>query len=260
VNPPLLFASLPPPHGTGAHWLLEVLAFAVGGMLYWRRRNAATQPPELLTRWGLLAGAALGAALGSRLLYMLQYWLVLQSQPAIAWFSGKTVVGGLLGGWLGVEISKKLSGWRESTGDGFVWPLVVALLLGRLGCQLAGLEDLTYGNPTGTAWGWDYGDHVPRHPVALYEMAGVLLLAGVIHLQGAPARRGGRFRLFMAGYLLLRLLLDFLKPPFGAAAPGLLAPGAALGLTPIQWVCIAGLLYHAVERSRWLAKQRQGIA
>jgi prolipoprotein diacylglyceryltransferase len=254
------FASLPPPHDVGAHWLLEVLAFAVGGFLYWRSRNAATQPPELLTRWGLLAGAALGAALGSRLLYVLQYWQALQSMPAAVWISGKTVVGGFLGGWLGVEIAKKMMGWRESTGDGFVWPLVIALLLGRMGCQLSGLHDLTYGNPTGISWGWDYGDHVPRHPVALYEMAGVLLLALALRWRDPPARRGAQFRDFMAGYLVLRLVLDFLKPPFGPAAPELLQAGLIAGLTAIQWACIAGLLYHSIDKSRWLAKQRQGVA
>jgi prolipoprotein diacylglyceryltransferase len=236
-----------------------VLAFAVGGLIYWRRRNAATQPPELLTRWGLLAGAALGAALGSRLLYVLQYWQALQSMPAIAWFSGKTIVGGLLGGWLGVEAAKRLLGWRDSTGDGFVWPLVAALLIGRLGCQLSGLHDLTYGNATALPWGWDYGDHVPRHPVALYEMVGVALLAVAIHMSPVPARRGDQFRNFIAGYLLLRILLDLLKPPYGPGAPGLLEPGRVWGLTAIQWACVAGLLYHALHRQRRLTNQKQRI-
>lgn len=247
------------PFDVEIHWQLELLAFFVGGLVYWRRRNAATQPPQLLTRWGLLAGAAMGAALGSRLLYVLQYWDALQSQPFVAWIAGKTVVGGLLGAVLGVETAKRWLGWRPSTGDGFVWPLVVALLIGRLGCQLAGLHDLTYGNATHLPWAWDYGDSVPRHPVALYEMLGIAVLAFAITRWRALQLRGDRFRCLLAGYLLLRLLLDFLKPPFGPPAPGLLAPMRAAGLTPIQWACVLGLLYYARDMQRWLTPQARAL-
>ena len=34
-------------------------------------------------------------------------------------FGGKTVVGGLVGGWIGVELAKKVLGIRGSTGDGW---------------------------------------------------------------------------------------------------------------------------------------------
>src|SRR5258708_37185203 len=79
------------------HLASEILAFAVGGMLYWRSSNASTQPTDRWTRWGLLAGAALGAAIGSRSLYILQYWTALAIQPVAIWLGGKTIVGGLRG-------------------------------------------------------------------------------------------------------------------------------------------------------------------
>src|ERR1700748_2899005 len=101
------------------HLAFESGGLAVGGSLYWRQTNAATQPPDRWTRWGLLAGAAVGAALGSRGLYMLQYWSALDGQPVSAWLGGKTMVGGLLGAILGVEAAKWLLHWRASTGDGF---------------------------------------------------------------------------------------------------------------------------------------------
>ena len=238
------------------HAALEIAAFSVAGLAYWRAGNAAGQPPQRLTRWGLLAGAAFGAALGARGLYLLQYWPALQGQPLRVWLGGKTIVGGLLGALAGVEAAKRLLGWRESTGDGFVVPLVLAILIGRLGCQLSGLTDLTYGNVTTLPWGWDYGDGLARHPTAAYEILGVGLLSLALY-QGPlaarlRARRGDRFRAFLAGYCLLRLALECLKPPWGPVAAGELAPQFVGPLTPIQWACVAGLAYYAKDIRRWI--------
>jgi prolipoprotein diacylglyceryltransferase len=233
------------------HLAFETLGFVVGGMLYWRSANAATQPPDRTTRWGLVAGAALGAALGSRMLYMLQYRTALAHQPLSAWLGGKTIVGGLLGGLVGVETAKLLLNWRRSTGNGFVLPLLVGIAIGRIGCQLSGLSDLTYGNVTTLPWGWDYGDGLLRHPTALYEIVALAVLAWVVRWRVFGTRMGDRFRAFMVGYLLLRVYLDTLKPPFGAAAAGTLAPDRWGALSPIQWACVAGLAYYAHDLSRW---------
>lgn len=46
------------------------------------------------------------------------------------------------------ETLKRGLNWDQSTGDGFVLPLLVAIAIGRLGCQMSGLSDLTYGNVT----------------------------------------------------------------------------------------------------------------
>ncbi len=227
-------------------------AFAVGGLLYWRRDNAATQPPAPIDRWALVAGAALGAAAGSRLLFMLQYGHALQGGGLAAWLGGKTVVGGMLGGLIGVELAKRATGWRLSTGDGFAWPLLIATVIGRIGCQLAGLTDQTYGNASSLPWGWDYGDGIPRHPVAAYEIALLGLLALALRRTLRNAIAGDRFRLFMVGYLTIRLLLDFLKPPFGPAAADTLMADRWLALTAIQWACIAGLAYYARDMRRWM--------
>src|SRR5579871_4962446 len=136
------------------HWVLESSAFTIGGLCYWKTRSSAAQPEDVWVSWGILAGAAAGAAIGSRALYVLQYWSALAHQPVGVWLGGKTLVGGLLGAVVGVESAKRLLGWTASTGDGFVWAVLVAIAVGRVGCQLSGLSDLTYGNPTSLPWGW----------------------------------------------------------------------------------------------------------
>jgi phosphatidylglycerol---prolipoprotein diacylglyceryl transferase len=182
---------------------------------------------------------------------MLQYWTALGGQPLTAWFGGKTVVGGLLGAILGVETAKWLLHWPASTGDGFVVPLAAALVIGRIGCQLSGVTDLTYGNVTELPWGWDYGDGLARHPTAIYEILGVGALA-CWAMKARISRSGDRFRAFVVGYLVLRFGLDFLKPPFGRAAAGVFTPERWGSLSAIQWACVAGLAYYATDILRWL--------
>jgi prolipoprotein diacylglyceryltransferase len=234
------------------HLLLETAAFAIGGLLYWRAPHGRNPQMDSLTRLGIVAGAALGAAIGSRGLYMLQYWSALSIQPWQMWLGGKTIVGALLGGLLGVEIAKACLGWRESTGNGFVTPLLVAIVIGRIGCQLSGVTDQTYGIATSLPWAWNYGDGVPRHPTSAYEIVGLVALAWLVRRPRFAREPGDQFRAFMVGYLLLRFALEFLKPPYGPAAPGALMPDRWGPLCAIQWACLGGLAYYLRTGQRWV--------
>jgi prolipoprotein diacylglyceryltransferase len=234
------------------HVLFEWLGYALGGAIYWRTRDLSTQPQDSLQRLAIVAGAVAGAAFGSKLIYILDYWTMLQDLPRSAWLGGKTVVGGLLFGVFGVELAKKYIGWHRSTGDSFVWPVLAGLFLARLGCQFSGGQDLTYGIPTSLPWGWDYGDGIARHPTAFYEMAGLIVIALIVRAGPPRAAEGDRFRLFMVCYLLFRFLLDFLKPPHGPPIAGLLVPDSYVGLTAGQWVCLLGLVYYSGAIRRWI--------
>ena len=77
---------------------------------------------------------------------------------------GKTIVGGLIGGLVGVELVKLAMGIRRSTGDLYAPALAVAIAIGRIGCLLTGVADDTSGTPTSLPWGMDLGDGVSRHP------------------------------------------------------------------------------------------------
>lgn len=222
------------------HLLFELLAYALGFQLFLhlRRRYPSTAALGSGAHLALLAGAILGAALGARLSWWLQDpQLAFADFPnAMNLMRGKSILGGLLGGVAGVELAKARIGLRESTGDAFVWPILLALAVGRIGCHLAGVSDHTAGLPTAAPLAFDYGDGVPRHPTALYEIAFLLAYGGVIALLAPRLReRGDRFRMLMFGYCAWRLYAESLKP-----AP-LLYP---LGLSGLQWLAIAGLLYY----------------
>ena len=166
---------------------METLAYASGYAAFrWQRgrQGDVVSEPQ---RWTVLAAAAMGALVGSRLLGIAEQWpTVIEAwRTGRIWtllFSpgGKTIVGGLLGGWLGVEIVKRLSGIRRRTGDLFALPLCVGIAVGRVGCLLAGLADDTYGKPTTLPWAVNLGDGIGRQPVQVYEIIFLALLAIVV--------------------------------------------------------------------------------
>ena len=155
---------------------------------------------------------------------------------------GKTIVGGLLGGWLSVEIAKKFAGIRSRTGDLFAIPLCLGIAVGRVGCLLAGLQDDTYGKPTLLPWGVNFGDGIARHPTQAYEILFLAALAGaLLYLKKRPRENGFLFRCFMGAYLSWRLLIDFLKPE----------PLIA-GMNVIQWACLGGLAVLLAARRQYV--------
>lgn len=221
------------------HAVLEYSGIALGLALYRRARQRSGLPA--LTAAGsfaLFSGLLLGAAIGNKAVFAIE-----RPDLIAAWWAGgplvlgQSIVGGLLGGLIGIELAKALTRQPASTGDGMVTPLIAGLMLGRVGCFLAGLHDDTYGLPTALPWGVDHGDGVTRHPSALYEIAVLTLLGIALHQARnslAPVA-GLRFKLFLSAYLLWRLVGDGLKP---------VRVDYPAGLSGIQWVCGLALLVY----------------
>ncbi len=224
------------------HTVFETLAMMLGARFYLRLRRAESADVALLQgrNYAVLAGCLAGAALGNKLAFWFdepQRWPA--DGTLQTFFAGRPIDSGRAARRLvGVEVAKLFSKDRRSTGDHFVYPILLGIMIGRIGCYLAGLNDDTYGLPTTLWWGMDFGDGIARHPTQLYE----ILFAGLLWLllrryQPALARVPGlRFKLMLATYLLWRLLVDGIKPVFYPWA---------WGLSGIQWICLIGLLAYA---------------
>jgi phosphatidylglycerol---prolipoprotein diacylglyceryl transferase len=197
------------------HLLFEAAAYAIAFAIYTRLRRG---DPSALTQeqgLGLILGAAVGALIGAKLLA----WLEAPLDPAMLLrldplaLQGKTIVGGILGGWIGVEVAKARLHIGRPTGDAFAFALVAGIAVGRIGCFLAGLRDGTYGTPTDLPWGIDFGDGVRRHPTQLYEIAFLIALGLVLaRARRVPRPQGELFLLFVAGYMAFRFAVENLKP------------------------------------------------
>ena len=237
--------SFPIPAAPLLHLLLEATGIIVAIFLYDRLRQRDGDAVSDDHRQWLLVAAAFGAFVGSRLVGALeQPAAFLGGGGAAGWlyyFRSKTIVGGLLGGLFAVEATKRLRGLRRRTGDVYVFPLLAAMVIGRVGCFLMGVQEPTHRLPTDFFLGMDLGDGVRRHPTALYEI-GFLLLLGLALRRGARRydwRPGRQFMLFLSAYLGWRFAVGFIQPRTVVA-----------GLGSIQWACVIGLCWYLVDE--WL--------
>src|SRR5262249_52610791 len=149
---------LNPSAALATHSAFEWLAVAVG--VQWYRRSIRSTSPSARAKQRLIValGAVAGGVLGSKIAFFLYDPHALRSLFTFgALIGGQSVIGGLLGGLIGVEIAKRIAGVQTSTGDAFVGPILLGIVIGRCGCFLAGLNDATYGNPTTLPWGVDFG-------------------------------------------------------------------------------------------------------
>ena len=131
--------------------------------------------------------------------------------------AGQTVVGGIAGAIVAVELAKRAVGIRENTGDAWAVAVPLALGIGRIGCWFNGC---CYGRPP--------------HPAQLYDAALCLGIAGWLWLsrtRGLP--KGHLWRRFLVSYALGRFALEFVRADNGHR----LGP-----LTLVQWICVAAAI------------------
>ena len=221
-----------------AHLLLETAAYMLGYRYFLSLRKKHNDQISEDNRILIFIGAASGAFLFSRLIGALESPSIIlnSTHPLLSIFASKTMVGGLLGGLLGVETIKYFIGEKSSSGDLFTYPLILSIIIGRIGCFSNGIYESTYGYETSWLTGMDLGDGKYRHPVSLYEIAFLFILWGI--LKAAERKyifiNGLLFKMFMIGYLFFRFFLEFLKPHEIFFS----------GLSTIQICCLAGFIYY----------------
>ena len=225
-------------HSVLIHPILETVGIFIAMRYYafLRKRNKSSL--TTIQSFSIIIGALIGALLGSKIIGTLenpQALLDAKNQFLFFWTSN-TIVGGLTFGLIGVEIAKKIIGHKESTGDLIVFPLILAMIIGRIGCFLTGVYEQTFGVETASIFGMDLGDGLLRHPVALYEIVCLILLWIVLKIVQKKYiyPSGYLFQVFMFAYFLFRFCLDFIKP---------IHP-LFLGLSSIQLTCVCVIIYY----------------
>jgi len=191
----------------------------------------------------IYVAALAGALLGAKLVYLAaEGWLHWHDPDR--WMqlaTGKSIIGGLLGGYAGVEIAKRLLGYTQSTGDWFAVVTPISIMLGRVGCLLNGC---CLGRICAPAWFTINDSHgVARWPAALVELLfNALMLALILVLRLQKILPGQHFHLYLIAYGTFRFAHEFLRdtPPIVGPLTGYQIASAALVI-----LGVAGFLRRA---------------
>ncbi len=235
------------------HAITETAGIFIGFRYFSWLRKRQTDVIETSNRIWILIAAIFGSVLGSRLVGGLENIVALQQadNKLLYFYQNKTVLGGFLFGIWAVEIMKLIIGEKNASGDLFVYPLLLALIIGRIGCFSMGVYEETYGIESSLPWAMNLGDGLLRHPVTLYEIIFLISLwvtfwqiENKYHLAN-----GLCFKLLMMAYFAFRLLLDFIKPHYTFS----------IGLSTIQITALVGLIYYIMvylaNKDLFLAKR-----
>jgi prolipoprotein diacylglyceryltransferase len=220
------------------HLITDYLSIFVGMQLYFvlNKKSSIDSDKKI---WYIL-GALVGALVGSRLLAALEDpHLFLHPPTWLYYYVNKTIIGGIAGGILGIEIAKKFLGIKTNTGDTVVVPLMVAIIIGRIGCQLTGVSDGTIGAPCDYLWCFKQGDEFNRHPIPLYEIIEIFILLPFFYnfIKTKKYKEGFVFRLFIIVYFGMRFFFEFLKETNPVLGP----------LSGIQVVCLLVVIYYIFD-------------
>lgn len=237
------------------HFIAEILAITIGVQLYFRSKVIDSVSEQ--ARIYLIIGALLGALFGSRFFAALEDPSLFINPPSILYYyANKTIIGGIAGGIIGIEIAKKFLKISAWTGDRALVPLAVAIIIGRIGCFVAGVQDGTVGGPCDYFWCLEQGDEILRHPNSLYEITFISLFLVAYHqvktlrpgfLLPILDTPGAAFRAFIVGYFTLRFGIEFLKDTHPLL----------LDINSIQIVCILFVLWYTKDLIKVYRKARQ---
>jgi phosphatidylglycerol:prolipoprotein diacylglycerol transferase len=157
-------------------------------------------------------GALAGAFLGAKVVYLLAEGFMhvgdADMWPQLA--TGKSILGGLLGGYGGVELTKRLMTYEDDTGDWFALVAPVGIVFGRIGCWVYGCCQGVVCPP---AW-FTLRDRTgqDRWPAVPAEIVFNLFALGVIFALGKARRlRGQHFHLYLIAYGIFRFFHEFLR-------------------------------------------------
>jgi phosphatidylglycerol---prolipoprotein diacylglyceryl transferase len=194
-------------------WLM--LAGIGVSILVWSR--IAKRDERLLF---IYIAALVGAFLGAKIVYLLAEGWMDWNRPN-RWLrlaTGKTIIGGLLGGYVAVELAKKVLGYKTATGDWFALIAPVGIIIGRIGCLLHGCCP---GEVCNRSWfTMNDAEGIARWLAVPVEIGfNVIALVAFAGLRKKHVLPGQHFHLYLIAYGLFRFAHEFLR-----ATPHIIGP------------------------------------
>lgn len=220
-----------------------MLAGIIVSIAFWSR--LARRDDRLLL---VYVAALIGAFTGAKLVYIAAEGWMHFGAPDV-WLqlaTGKSILGALLGGYAGVEIAKKIVGYKNVTGDWFAAIAPVGIAIGRVGCLLHGCCLGEICEPP-RWWTLRDANGIPRWPAVPLELGfNVLAILAFFILRKKRILPGQHFHLYMIGYGIFRFAHEFFRA----------TPKIALGFSGYQ---IAAAILVIVGLSGFLIRQKHSV-
>lgn len=194
---------------------------AATAMYFLEARRSRRLEPRLVC---IALGALFWGAVGAKVSTVWRYWSAVAepSLQGVLVYGGKSILGGLAFAYAGALLTKRLVGYRESTGDMFAPGVALGMTIGRWGCFLT--EQI--GTPTSLPWGLrveaavasrvpncpycELG--VPMHPSFIYEIVFHAVMFGMLQwLRPRIQVRGDLFKIYLLTYASFRFGVEFVR-------------------------------------------------
>ncbi len=218
---------------SGLHASYIVLILLGIALFAFFRPTAQYSSPEKRSYWRLQAITLIAALVGAKFAVLMgdALWPLepMKDWSALLW-SGRSIVGALLFGFLAAEAFKPLLKYRMPPNDRFAIILPFSIATGRLGCWFAGC---CLGIPMDHGIALVAADGVSRYPAALVEtvfhaLAGICLMTMWRH--GLMA--GRLFAVYLLAYGMFRFMTEYVR----------ITEKAFAGLSAYQWLCLIMML------------------
>ncbi len=217
--------------------LMYLVGFLGGALLgVWRAKQPGSGwTPQMV--WDLLFYIALGVVIGGRLgytlFYQFGYFLERPWEIFYLWSGGMSFHGGVIGVLVAMVLFARRSDKNLFEIGDFAVPLMpLGLGAGRIANFI---NQELWGRVTDVPWGvvFPAAGAMPRHPSQLYEalLEGLVLFMVLWIYSSRPRRPGAVAGLFLVGYAVSRIFVEFFREP-----------DAHLGPIAFDWLTMGQLL------------------
>ncbi|MBV8172860.1 MAG: prolipoprotein diacylglyceryl transferase [Candidatus Eremiobacteraeota bacterium] len=192
-----------------------------------RRRGIATTGI-----WTLMSAGLIGGLAGANLTQ-----LIVTGSP------GKTLLGGVICGYIAVVLTKRWLGIVRPTGDLFAMALAAGEAIGRWGCFFG---QCCYGKiASHLPWAiYEHGAY--RHPTQAYlALAATAIFVALWYLHTKPLPENALFYIQGTLFCAARFGIEFFRE----------GPSLFAGLSFAQYACIAGLAFFGYKMIELVVKE-----
>ncbi|NTW72038.1 MAG: prolipoprotein diacylglyceryl transferase [Eubacteriaceae bacterium] len=193
------FGIFPEIFGISSYSIFVALGIAAGLIYYMRDSERRKVKGEGVIE--IVSAALIFGVIGSKIP------LILEGGTLENILFGKSIVGGLIGGYLGVKFIKRRMNLSLKMGNIIAPAVALGMSFGRIGCFLNGC---CYGK-TGI-FGFDFGDGHIRYPTQLFEVAFHFITFLILHnIRDQVKRPGILFKYYILCYFIFRFFVEFIR-------------------------------------------------